>query len=438
MLRKLRRRFIGAALTAFTTVIVLLLCVINVANGISTTRQLDHTLTMLMEEPTPPDPTAIDGSTGKRAPSEPNPTPDMPENAASPPKAPFLHDGFSPEVRFMLRYFSVDCDADGNVTAVELDADYIASITEEVAREYAAFAMARGRTYGFVSQYRYKIAQNENGYCVVFLNAEREMGNIRSLFWLTGGIALASIALLTVLILAFSHRAIRPYLRNLEAQKEFITNAGHELKTPLAAISASADVLDMELPDNEWVTTIRAEVQKMGKRIADLITLSRLDEENPFPERLPFSVSDAVWEASEPFASRCAAQALPFVREIDDDVTATGDAAAVMQVCSILLDNAVRYTLPSPNGRIWLSVTRKGKRARIVLENTCALSPDTDVDRLFERFYRGDAAHPTRSGSGGIGLSIAYATMRSLGGTITAKRIPGEGEPERIRFTVQL
>ena len=100
----------------------------------------------------------------------------------------------------MLRYFSVDCDADGNVTAVELDADYIASITEEVAREYAAFAMARGQTYGFVSQYRYKIAQNENGYCVVFLNAEREMGNIRSLFWLTGGIALASIALLTVLI----------------------------------------------------------------------------------------------------------------------------------------------------------------------------------------------------------------------------------------------
>lgn len=161
----------------------------------------------------------------------------------------------------MLRFFAVNCDADGNVTEVGLDADYIASITEEVAREYAARAMDRGQTYGFVAQYRYKIAQNGDGYRVVFLNAEREIGNIRSLFWLTGGVALTSIAILTVLILAFSHRAIRPYLRNLEAQKEFITNASHELKTPLAAISASADVLDMEFPSNEWVTTIREEVQ---------------------------------------------------------------------------------------------------------------------------------------------------------------------------------
>ena len=435
MLRKLRRRFIGAALTAFTAVIVLLLCVINVANGISITGQLDRTLTMLAEEPTPPAP-PDDTPADNRAPSESDFAPDMPERSVSPPNDPFARDGFSPEVRFMLRFFAVDCDTDGNVTEVDLDADYIASITEEVAREYAARAMDRGQTYGFVAQYRYKIAQNGDGYRVVFLNAKREIGNIRSLFWLTGGIALASIALLTVLILAFSHRAIRPYLRNLEAQKEFITNASHELKTPLAAISASADVLDMEFPSNEWVTTIREEVQKMGKRIADLITLSRLDEENPFPERLPFSVSDAVWEASEPFVSRCAAQSITFDREIDDGVTATGDSAAVMQVCSILLDNAVRYTLPSPDGRIRLSVSRKGKRARIVIENTCALSPDTDVDRLFERFYRGDAAHPTKSGSGGIGLSIAYATMCSLGGTITAERIPGI--PERIRFTVQL
>ena len=435
MLRKLRRRFIGAALTAFTAVIVLLLCVINVANGISITGQLDRTLTMLAEEPTPPAP-PDDTPADNRTPLESDFAPDMPERSVSPPNDPFARDGFSPEVRFMLRFFAVDCDADGNVTEVDLDADYIASITEEVAREYAARAMDRGQTYGFVAQYRYKIAQNGDAYRVVFLNAEREIGNIRSLFWLTGGIALASIALLTVLILAFSHRAIRPYLRNLEAQKEFITNASHELKTPLAAISASADVLDMEFSSNEWVTTIREEVQKMGKRIADLITLSRLDEENPFPERLPFSVSDAVWEASEPFVSRCAAQSIPYDREIDDGVTATGDSAAVMQVCSILLDNAVRYTLPSPDGRIRLSVSRKGKRARIVIENTCALSPNTDVDRLFERFYRGDAAHPTKSDSGGIGLSIAYATMRSLGGTITAERIPGV--PERIRFTVQL
>ncbi len=434
MLHKLRRRFIGAALTAFTAVIVLLLCVINVANGITTTRQLDHTLNMLAENPVPPEPTTDEFSAENPAPSEPTATPDMPED--SPPNDFFAHDGFSPEVQFMLRFFSVDCDANGNVTNVELDADYIASITEEVAREYAAIVMEHEQTYGFVAQYRYKIAQDGDGYHIVFLNAEREIGNIRSLFWLTGGVSLASIVLLTILILAFSHRAIRPYLRNLETQKEFITNASHELKTPLAAISASADVLDTDFPGNEWVTAIREEVQKMGKRIADLITLSRLDEEKPFPERLPFSVSDAVWEASEPFVYRCAAQSLPFDRSIDDDVTATGDSAAVMQVCSILLDNAVRYTLPSPDGKIWLSVTRKGKKTRIVIENTCVLSPDTDVNRLFERFYRGDTAHPTKSGSGGIGLSIAYATIRSLGGTITAARI--QGEPERIRFTVQL
>lgn len=418
MLRKLRLRFIGSAVAAFAVVIVLLFAVINTANALSVTAQLDRTSEMLLTEP-----------------SDKNPPPELPGKAEAP-AGEDMRGGFSPEVRFMLRYFSVQCDENGEVVSVHLDADFIASITEDTAREYTSLALAKGGDTGFVAAYRYRIALENGGCRILFLNAEREKETIRSLLWLTGGIAAASIAVLTLLIFALSDRAIRPYLRNLDAQKQFITNASHELKTPLAAISTSADVLDAELPDNEWVTAIRTEVRKMGRRIADLITLSRLEEENPFPQRVRFSVSDAVWEASEPFTARCDARGIPFAREIDDNLFANGDSGALMQVCTVLLDNAVRYTLPVPDGRIRLTATARGKKTRITLENTCELPPDADVTKLFNRFYKGDKAHTAQTGSGGIGLSIAKATMDALGGNISVTH--QKGTPETIRFTIQL
>lgn len=148
----------------------------------------------------------------------------------------------------------------------------------------------------------------------------------------------------------------------MEAQKQFITNAGHELKTPLTAISTSADVLAMEHDGDEWVHNIQVQSGRLSKLITSLVALSRLDEENPFPVRTEFSLSDALWEISEPFGSLAQAKGKAYTQDIADGLTVTGDRTAIQQMFSILLDNALKY---SPDGgSISLTTQRSGKGQR--------------------------------------------------------------------------
>lgn len=222
-----------------------------------------------------------------------------------------------------------------------------------------------------------------------------------------------------------------PYLRNLSVQKQFITNAGHELKTPLTAISTSADVLAMEYPGDEWAENIQAQSARLARLIADLVTLSRLDEENPFPEKTEFSLSDAAWEIAEPFSSLAAAKGKRYSQEIEDGVLLTGERQAVQQMVSILLDNAVKYS--DEGGEISLRVSKAGKRAQIQVFNTCSGAESLDISRLFDRFYRADESHSSAVGGTGIGLSIARATAEAHGGSVRAEIADGG-----IRFTALL
>ena len=220
-----------------------------------------------------------------------------------------------------------------------------------------------------------------------------------------------------------------PYMRNMEAQKQFITNASHELKTPLTAISTSADVLAMEYENDEWVQSIQAQAAKLAKLINNLITLSRLDEENPFPVRTAFSLSDALWETAEPFSHVAQAKGKTLRLDIENDLTCVGDHMAIQQMISVLLDNALKYA--ADGGTIRLTARRTGKKAEIAVANPAESIPD--VSRLFDRFYRADESHSNTVSGTGIGLSIARATAEAHGGTIRAEAKGGE-----IIFTVRL
>ena len=410
MLKKMRWRFIGSAMAAFTAVILVLLCVVNLWNARSIARQQDDTLRGLLsigshgQEPAP-------GSSG-----QPKPPLDSPEH-------------FSPEVNYMIRFFSVSYDANGAVQKV--NQDYIASITEDEAEEYATQVLSSGRQHGYYAGYRYLVNETDSGTAVFFLNSERELHTIRSLLGITVIIAVFCIAGVFLLVVLFSRRAIAPYLRNLESQKQFITNAGHELKTPITAITASADVLAMEHPDDEWISSIQAQTARLSKLVASLVTLSRLDEENPFPARSEFSVSDVLWELGEPFSSLAQAKRKHFSQEIEDGLSFTGDRTAVQQMVSILLDNAMKYS--SPGGSISLSAHRSGKRIEITVSNSCDHVDEIDTTRLFDRFYRADASHSSAVSGTGIGLSIARATAEAHGGSITA-----ETTPDSITFRIRL
>lgn len=407
MLKKLRWRFIGAAMGAFSTVILILLLAVNLWNYHITTRQQDSTLSLLQEFET------------KNIP---------PFEEGVPMPGPVRH--FSPEMRYMTRFFTIRCDKDGHIS--DIGHDYIASVSREEAETYKEKVLHTKKTSGYYRNYRYLKTETAAETTLIFLNSEREIQSMKTLLTVSGAMALFSILAVFILVFLFSKRATAPYIRNIENQKHFITDAGHELKTPLTSISVSADVLAVEYENNEWIQNIRAQSAKLSKLISNLITLSRLNEEQPFPEQTDFSLSDAVWEIAEPLRPLTEAKGRIYEQEIEDNILFHGDKSAIQQMISILLDNAVKYS--DEGGTVRLTVKKKQKKILISVRNTCTLSDTDDLNRLFDRFYRPDSSRTKTTGGTGIGLSIAKATVEAHGGKITVDSPEGKD----ITFTIIL
>lgn len=390
MLKKLRRRFIAAAMAAIGAVTLVLLCAVNLWNYKITTDSLDATLDIM----------SLTGSysSGKDY--------SLPE----------IFGGHSSEEMYMTRFFAVYYDQNGKAAGVFRD--YIATVSVEQALSYSSDALSSGRERGYYGDYRYRVLGASGGSIVVFLNAVPEQQSMKTLLKVSVIVSLLALLAAFALITAFSKKATAPYMKNMQLQKQFITDAGHELKTPLTSISTSADVLKLETGENEWVDNIQKQAARMSKLVANLVTLSKLDEGAQMPDMCDFSLSDAAWEVSEPFELRAVAQGKKYSRSIEDSITVHGDMAAVQQMISILLDNAFKYS--DEGGEIRLSVRKQHKGSVIEVYNTCAEGSLGDISRFFDRFYRADKARSADGGTG-IGLSIARAVAEAHGGSISAE-----------------
>ena len=396
MLSKMRRRFIASAMAAMGAVTLVLLVAVNLWNYTITTDRLDDTIDSLM-------------TTGQE-----------PYSGSSSFTLPDIFGSDSPETKYMTRYFAVVYDSDGD--ALRVFSDYIATVSAQQALYYASDALSTGHMQGYYGDYRYCVKSGAAASAVIFLNASPEQKSMKTLLTVSLMVAAASLLLGFALVAAFSKKAIAPYVRNMELQKQFITDAGHELKTPLTSISTSADVLKMENGDNEWVDNIQKQTVRMSKLVKNLVTLSRLDEGVPLPDMTEFSLSDAAWEAAEPFTMRAKAQGKSFSQSISPGLAMKGDMAAVQQLISILLDNAFKYS--DENGEIRLSLYPQHKNNIIEVYNTCPPDSLGDIDRFFDRFYRADSSRKYDGGTG-IGLAIAKATAQALGGSINAETADG-------------
>lgn len=408
MLRKMQRRFVLAAMAAFGAVMLVLAVGINIANYYRMAVSQDKMLEGIYE---------YDSMTASQSETERPPLSEMPWAGG-------------PEADFTTRFFVVHCDEKGSIVFVARE--YISSVDEETAKEYAEEILSGGHAKGYYGEYRYLVKTEETGVAVVFLNVSGELQFRQSLLLVTVCVCIASLLAVFALVLLFSGRAIRPYAANMERQKRFITDAGHELKTPLTSIATSADIAAMEYEGDEWIANIQKQTVRLTKLVGNLVTLSRLDEEAPLPEKTAFSLSDAAWEIAEPFAALAKAEGKNYVQRIQDNLQLEGDKNAVQQLLSILLDNAVKYS--DAGGEIRLDIYRRHNKLCLEVYNTCERMETKNLNRLFDRFYRPDESRSTHTGGFGIGLSIARAVAEAHGGKITVSS--PDGASIRFRATI--
>lgn len=398
MLRKLRRRFILTVMSVFAAVMLVLVTGINVLNGFQMKLSQDRKLEQLLE---------YEKMMGQFSPEEQPPIYDMPWAGGA-------------ETEFTIRFFVIHCNREGDIRV--FGNEYISSVDEAAAQSYTRAILAEKKEKGYYKTYRYLVAEEtKEELLLVFLNVEDAVQFQKTLLIVSVLAGVGSFLVVFILVWIFSRQAIQPYLCTMERQKQFITDAGHELKTPITSIAASADILAIELEGNEWVDNIRRQTVRLTGLVNDLVTLSRLEEELPYPKKTEFSLSDAAWEIAEPFSAIAMQKHKEFTQRIAEGVVIYGDKPAIQQMLSILLDNAVKYS--DKEGKIELDIRKIRNRVVIRVYNTCEQGEELELDRLFDRFYRPDKSRSAYTGGSGIGLSIAQMIASAHGGRISVQTV---------------
>lgn len=412
MIRDLRKKFILVAMLSTMLVLTAIMGVVNFSNYREMLDRADE-MTALLEQ--------NDG----KFPEEPSRHEQ--DDTETPPAKPENDEKdksrFSVETPFETRYFTVTVDENGEVT--DCDLDRIAAVDEETAEEYTQTAQQKNKTTGFQGIYRYRVTETEDGAKYVFLDCRREISNLRTVLVTTISVSLLGLAAVFVLVVIFSRMVFRPVEESIQKQKRFITDASHELKTPLTIIDANTEVMEMESGESQWTKSTRKQIQRLSGLVQQLVTLSRLDEEKGLEEKCEFNLSEAVSECVQPYESLAQTREKNLTLNIEENLTYTGDERSIRQLAGILMDNAVKYS--SENGNITLTLKKKGKKIFLEVYNDADDLPQGKLDVLFERFYRLDSSRNSGTGGSGIGLSVAKAIVQAHKGKITAENKNGRG-----------
>lgn len=322
----------------------------------------------------------------------------------------------SPETPYESRYFSVLLSASGKILVT--DVSRIASVDATQAADFVRQAIDEG---GFVQEFRYIRASEPNGLTrVTFLDCGRRLEAFRIFLYSSIMISFLGYLMVFVLVWFLAGRIVRPIAESYEKQKRFVTDAGHEMKTPLTIIHANTDLLEMELGANESLSDIRQQARRLTELTNELMSLARMEEsENNIP-RLPFPVSEVVREAAEPYRNLFAVAEKSVVLQVQPMLTISGSEQAIRQLVGVLLDNALKYSAPA--SQTVLQLARQGGSCVLTVENPVQRPiREGELARIFDRFYRPDADRNSATGGHGIGLSIAKAAVSAHGGRISAR-----------------
>ena len=330
------------------------------------------------------------------------------------------------------RYFLVRFDMDGKI--VYTDVNNISSVDEETANAYASEVYVSGKTSGKKEEFRYRVQASKDGRGtnIVFLNVSSDRQSILAVLLISSLIFVVGWGLMLLLVIALSKRAIRPIAENLEKQKQFVTDAGHEIKTPLAIILANTEAMELHNGESKWSKNIRKQIERLSGLMKNLLTLARMEEGTAPVVMTDLDMSKLTKEVADSFVESAKLKQIELQTKIASDIKLQANREEMTQLLTILLDNAIKYSIEQAD--IVLTLAKRGKEVTLSCENTCGKLPDVEADRLFDRFYRSDAARTQKSGGYGIGLSVARAIVQNHKGKISAEYKDGN----RIVFKVEL
>ena len=338
-----------------------------------------------------------------------------------------------PEIDIMrsARFFIVELDEYGSALFANVDQIFYVSMDEAVS--FAKTALDKGDEKGRIDRYKYAIKKIDDGDMVFFLDMTREMVTMRTLLLVSVVIAAGSWLIVLLFVVLLSKRFVRPIIAGMEKQKQFITNAGHELKTPLAIIQSNNDAMTLIQGETKYNRNIKDQVVRLNELTANLLTQAKLDEEVVLPKE-HLNISELAGSVIQPYKVSAENKQIGFTAEIAPDIMFNANRDSFTQLLTLLLDNAVKYT--SDEGDIRFTLTKGSRHILITEENSCSPDLKVDPERLFERFYRADSARTQQDQHSGygIGLSVARSICESMGGKLTAS-YPEDG---RIRFEARL
>lgn len=330
---------------------------------------------------------------------------------------------------FSNRFFTVKTDNKKNVITVNTDDVFFTSASEAV--EYAKDVLSSGKSRGYYGGFKYVVENTENGKLIAFVDVVKDFDVFYSNLGNSVVISFFVLGFVTFFSFVLSKKAVAPMVQAYEKQNAFITDASHELKTPLAIINTSADVLEMESGESKWTGNIHKQVNRLNGLIGNLISLTKLEESDDL-DRLEFSLSDTLDDCVMDVKDYALSLDKNIVTDIEKDISFKGDEKLIRQVIGILLDNAIKYAREKSD--INVKLTKQNKKIVFTVENEADNLEIKNYNILFERFYRADSSRNSKTGGYGIGLSIAQSIVLKYKGKISADSFDGE----RIVFTVKL
>ncbi len=397
MLKRLQHRFIAITLISLVIIVFVQLFAVNIINIYQRDYDLRNLLNLIAEN---------DGH-----------FPTTSVNVRDFFWNPFSSGDVDIETPYSTRYFVVKLQ--GNVVT-HISTENIAAVTDRDAFEYASKIYPQKTGYGVIDSYRYYYIKDDDTQksMMIFVDFQREVESSMALVAISFIVGAVCIILMIFPIYRFSNNALKPVRNSIEKQKQFITDASHELKTPLAIISADADVLEICEGESEWLTSIKEQTERLSVLVRNLVDLSKLDEASGDVQHEVFDLSEAVFDTAANFETLAKRNGLSFSVSAAEHIMYKGNEAELRQLVSILCDNAVKYA--SKDGHIIVSLYKTSKNIFLDVFNDCDNVEKEQIDRLFDRFYRSDNSRSRETGGYGIGLSIAKAIVSRHRGRISA------------------